>query len=297
MAKLEFTQIAAIGYNAPEEQDEALSMGNAFAGASDKTAHDREMWNAMHAQNISGDDAFSSSIAGAQARSANASSVGAAKREKDASRRGAQSFYNAMMQKQLADMGNTLRDWGKALRKEQKDLGEQIEALGELRELIASGQYDGDNPDHARLYQEAFPEDSKADKQAFDDMTISQQLDIVDDTNDAAQERIDEIENRLPQIDEAIELIEDAENGIEIPMKNGRFLNPLLEEARQNIGLDLHDEMLNSDHLDQLSNQLRDIKNDDITEGIINTIDNENIKIDNEDLKITSEAVSGFTFG
>jgi hypothetical protein len=140
MVKQEFTNISQIGFVEPEIEENGIVLGNAFVGAADKEAYDREMWNALHAQNMLGDEAGPSSIANVTARTADAG--GGASRRKN-SKDNDTTFRNVMLLQQIQNMIANNQEM-------LIDIRENISDLEDAQARHANGEFDPLNVDDDR---------------------------------------------------------------------------------------------------------------------------------------------------
>lgn len=276
MVKQEFADKAPVGF--VEQETEELILGNAFVGAADKEAHDREMWNALHASSIMGDEAPNNgSIANAQLRmTAGAGKAGG--RDKDGAK-AAQEFYSTIVVQRLMEMQRELSEWADDLRQERQAIAEQIDHLAEFRKLLASGEYDPADPRHAALYAEAFPEATEQDKEDFDSKTTSEQLDIVDDETLSAQKKYDDLGETIDDIDAAIADIDAAMlDGRPLANDGGSFTNPILEQARVQAGISIDFDNITEENMMDICNVLSNMRVDMIDERFDAEQDNPNLE-------------------
>lgn len=145
MVKLTFTSVAVEGYQGFAGEQE-LSFGNAFAGAADKAAYDREMFNALHAASFLGDEAtIPSNIANAQLRMTAAyNEVGSNK--KGGSEKGI-SLEQLMM---LENVRSLLNDLGRII----YEAKENQEDLENAYKAFMNGEFDPlNNEEHRELIE------------------------------------------------------------------------------------------------------------------------------------------------
>lgn len=224
MVKQEFTNTSGVGYQEPEAIEQEFALGNAFVGAVDKEAYDREMWNALHAQNMLGEEAGPSSIANVTARTSDAG-VGNARKRGNNGRDTA--FTNAIILQQLQDMLGDIRD-------QMAVLQADIEFLDSIENddaiIVANSRDELSNEDQARLDQ--LLEHLGITEADYFAMSVEQRIEAKDNAleqREVAFENLGDLEERLAELVDSNEIDDVLVEPFLV--QNNVFDNNLLEEA------------------------------------------------------------------
>lgn len=227
MVTREFAIKAAEGYRGLDGENENTT-GNAFDGS--KESHDREMWNALHAVNMQGDEAVNpSSIANAQLR---VTSVFA---EAGANKKGKAERGLSIEQMMLLE---NIRDLIAGIDQRIEVIEQEIDFLNTIADddsIMTVEAYDDlSQEDQERL--DTFLGIAEISLEDYLALSVEERIQLRDDVKEA---KIGERDNLYDIKLQSEDLIAEARSaGIEVlieplPVTNGRFDNPILEAAVQ----------------------------------------------------------------
>lgn len=253
MVTREFAIKAAEGYRGLDGENEN-NTGNAFDGT--KESYDREMWNALDAVSMLGEEAVNpSSIANAQLRVTSVFAEAGANKKGKAER--GLSIEQMMLLEDIRGLISNIDARLEELEAERQVIIEKLEVLDRIDEEIAQGTFDPVND----------PEDREAMK-FVDPALTDEEIDAMTPAEIAAWSAAnrDGLSDRLQVIEETELSLEDLRDELvqllesdmsfplheQFPVANNRFENDILEELAQSLGEDIDRHNLTRENLEQL---------------------------------------------
>ncbi|MFN3700733.1 MAG: hypothetical protein ACK4VI_04325 [Alphaproteobacteria bacterium] len=167
-----------------------------------------------------------------------------------------------MMQQQMQRFRQALEEMDRALMRKIAELDWQLENLRKVRDLVISGEYDASNQDHRDMADAARPLTGMSADEIVNTPT-SVVLDRLDAGEEAGLSRLEELELERENIGTLINRIDQGLDTDDVSVfdspefardEAGRFINPVLERAREASGLSASE--MTTDDWDLIAEQL-----------------------------------------